>query len=196
VRRFLAGAVLAAIAAVLAWGEWENGRASRLALGTRPGRTGSGEAIVVLGFRNRGVRLNAVNRWRVRAAVRSRSHGGDRSVLVFSGGAVGGEIAEADLMARYAREELHDDGERVIERTSRTTWENIERAIPFIEHADRIAIVSNPFHAAKARVYLRRQRPDLAERLVRADDNRIGEWLVLKPVLAVVGLRSIRGLEF
>ena len=193
-RRYLAGALLATIAAALAWGEWENARASRMALGTRPGRNASGEAIVVLGFRNRGVRLNAVNRWRVRAAVRSRSHDGRRSVLVFSGGAVGGEIPEADLMARYAREKLHDDGEQVLERDSRTTWENVERAIPFVEHADRIVIVSNPFHAAKARVYLRRQRPDLAERLVRGDDNRIGEWLLLKPVLAAIGLRSIRGL--
>ena len=61
--------------------------------------------------------------------------------------------------------------------------------------ADRIKIVSQPAHALKARAYLRRQRPDLAQRLVRADDYRPGEWLVGKPLLAAYGLWKLRGLQ-
>ncbi|WAM00564.1 hypothetical protein NOO62_05580 [Streptomyces sp. Je 1-369] len=42
--------------------------------------------------------------------------------------------------------------------------------------------------------YLRRQRPDLAEKLVRAEDYRLGEWVLGKPLLALYGLWSLRGL--
>ncbi len=34
--------------------------------------------------------------------------------------------------------------------------------MPLVEAHDTIALVSQPAHALKARVYLRRQRPDLA----------------------------------
>ncbi|MGG7575859.1 hypothetical protein [Streptomyces sirii] len=47
----------------------------------------------------------------------------------------------------------------------------------------------------KARAYLRRQRPDLAERLVPAQDYRPGEWAVLKPLLALYGLWTLRGIK-
>jgi hypothetical protein len=79
----------------------------------------------------------------------------------------------------------------VLEEESRTTWENVAYAVPLIEDADRIKIVSNPLHAEKARLYLHRQCPDLARRLVRAKDYRPGEWAPLKPLFAVYGLRRL-----
>lgn len=45
------------------------------------------------------------------------------------------------------------------------------------------------------RAYLRRQRPDPAEKLVRAEDHRPGEWMVAKPLLALYGLCTLRGLD-
>lgn len=45
------------------------------------------------------------------------------------------------------------------------------------------------------RAYLRRQRPDPAEKLVRAEDHRPGEWMVAKPLLALYGLWTLRGLD-
>ncbi|WP_370934937.1 YdcF family protein [Amycolatopsis sp. cg13] len=186
-RRFLMLSLL-----LLGWAEWEHWRSSRRAMGARPGTTGTGEAVVVLGYRNGGSRANFVNRWRVRAAVRSQAPGPSR--LVLCGGAVGGAEAEAALMARYAREHGYR-GSLVLETESRSTWENVLHAAPLIEDADRIKIVSDSLHAEKARHYLRKHRPDLAERLVPAADYRFGEWLALKPVLAVMGKRSLRRLR-
>lgn len=91
---------------------------------------------------------------------------------------------------------MHSDaGPVVLEEESRTTWENVSHVVPLVEHVDSIKVVSQPAHALKARVYLRRQRPDLAERVVPARDHVLGEWLPAKPVLAVHGLRSLRSIS-
>ncbi|AYY15334.1 YdcF family protein [Actinobacteria bacterium YIM 96077] len=74
----------------------------------------------------------------------------------------------------------------------RCTWENIRNAVPFIEKADRIKILSHSLHAEKGRTYLQRQRPDLAQRLVRGEDYRFGEWFLVKPFLGVLGKRNLR----
>ncbi|MFD5768679.1 YdcF family protein [Streptomyces sp. NPDC127049] len=186
---------MAAVAA-LAWGEWMNRRWSRALVGDGEGAAGATEAVVVLGYRNPRPTANLVNRWRVRAGVRSLTP--DRAVttcLILSGGAVGGDTAEARLMATYATSVLAHDGRVLIEDRSTTTWENVQNVIPLLENVDRIKIASQPAHALKARVYLRRSRPDLAERLVRADDYRPGEWAAAKPLLALYGLWTLRGLR-
>jgi uncharacterized SAM-binding protein YcdF (DUF218 family) len=180
-------------AAVLAWGEWMNRRWSRALVGNSEG---AAEAVVVLGFRNPGATANLVNRWRVRAGIRSVTAGQARGTrVIFSGGAVGGGVAEARLMADYAKSALGFDGTVLLEEESGTTWENITNVIPLLEDVDRIKIASQPAHALKARAYVRRQRPDLAERLVRADDYRPGEWILVKPLLALYGLWTLRGLR-
>jgi hypothetical protein len=83
----------------------------------------------------------------------------------------------------------------VLETKSRTTWENITNALPLVESADQIVFASQPAHALKARAYVRRQHPELAERLVRGVDYRCGEWAPIKPLLALYGLRTLRGLR-
>ncbi|MEU8900859.1 YdcF family protein [Nocardia sp. NPDC048505] len=176
----------AGLVGVLLWGEWVNWRASLRSVG--PGRGGS-EAVVVLGFRNGGARANAMNRWRMRAGLRSVDTGAVDSRLVLCGGACAGPRSEASLLADYARERGYR-GVPLLEEQSRNTWENIAFAIPLIQDADRIKIVSVPLHAAKARRYLARQHPELAERLVRGAEYRFGEWLPLKPLLALYGLRA------
>ncbi|MFE3822838.1 hypothetical protein [Nocardia tengchongensis] len=77
---------------------------------------------------------------------------------------------------------------------SRTVWENIAFANPYSEDVNRIKIVSLPFYAESARHYLAQQRPDLAQRLVRGADYRFGEWMPLKPLLALYALRQ-RGMH-
>jgi uncharacterized SAM-binding protein YcdF (DUF218 family) len=179
--------------AAMAWGEWLNRRWSRTLVGNGEG---TAEAVVVLGFRNPGATANLVNRWRVRAGIRSiAADSAQGTRVIFSGGATSGGDSEAQLMACYAKSVLGFDGTVLLEEQSATTWENITNVIPLLEDADRIKIASQPAHALKARAYLRRQRPDLAERLVRADDYRPGEWLVVKPLLAVYGLWTLRGLK-
>ncbi|MEV6275792.1 YdcF family protein [Nocardia sp. NPDC051832] len=175
------------LALVLLWGEWANWRAARRGVGSA---RGGSEVVVVLGYRNAGPRANAMNRWRVRAGLRSIDPGAVESRIVFCGGACAGPRSEAALMAGYAGAERGYRGAFVLEEESRSTWENIMFAIPFLRDADRIKIVSVPLHAEKARRYLARQEPELAARLVRGAEYRFGEWMPLKPLLALYGLRK------
>ncbi|MCZ0978270.1 YdcF family protein [Streptomyces diastatochromogenes] len=178
--------------ALLAWGEWLNRRWSKTLV--NPDGQGS-RAVVVLGYRNPSDSINLVNRWRVRAGLRSvGTDDGADTVVVFSGGPVGGDVAEARLMAEHARSVLRFEGRVLVEDRSRNTWENITHVIPLLADARRITIVSQPAHALKARAYLRRQRPDLAARLVPGEDYRLGEWTLFKPLLAAYGLWSLRGI--
>jgi uncharacterized SAM-binding protein YcdF (DUF218 family) len=184
------GLIVVGAAAVLAWGEWLNRRWSRTLVGNSEGGS---EAVVVLGHRHRQVTANVINRWRVRAGLRSITPGNRRDTrVIFSGGASGSGTTEARLLADHARSVLRFDGIVLLEEESRTTWENITNVIPLLADVDRIKIASQPAHALKARMYLRRQRPDLATKLVAADDYRPGEWLLGKPLLALYGLWTLR----
>ncbi|MET9492723.1 YdcF family protein [Nocardia sp. NPDC006630] len=176
---FGGGLILAAV-----WGELENWRASRRFTGNVPGGS---EAVVVLGYRNAGDRANLMNRWRARAGLRSIDPTATDTRLILCGGACAGAYSEASLLAQYATGACTYRGEVILEEQSRTTWENISFAIPYLEDVDRIKIVSLPFHAEKARRYLWRQRPDLGRRLVSGGEYRFGEWLPLKPPLALYG---------
>lgn len=193
----VAGAAIGA-AGVLAWSEAVHLRASRRGFGPGGGRGPAprSEAVVVLGFRNPGPRANAVNRYRVRVGLRSRDPRADRSVLILCGGAVGGRVPEAELLARYARERGYA-GRILLDTESRSTWENIRNALPLLADvdADAIVIASNAVHAEKGRRYLTLQRPEFADRLRRAADDRIGEILLIKPIAAVVGLRALSRLR-
>jgi uncharacterized SAM-binding protein YcdF (DUF218 family) len=113
-------------------------------------------------------------------------------VLVLCGGAVGSDVTESELMAVYAREKRRYAGTLLTETESRTTWENVQNVIPLVEAADRIKIVSNSLHAEKARAYLWKLRPDLAERLVQANEYRFGELILLKPLMAALGIKNLR----
>ncbi|HZC69965.1 MAG TPA: YdcF family protein [Jatrophihabitans sp.] len=158
------------------------------------GREGA-EAVVVLGYRNRRPRINTINKSRVRIGVRSIAHDRHGTRVIFSGGATAGGPPEAQLMADCAKSALGFDGRMLVEDQSRSTWENVTNVIPLIESADRVKIASQPGHARKARPYLRRQRPDLAAKLVSACDYRVGEWSIVKPLLAAYGLWTLRGLS-
>jgi hypothetical protein len=186
------GVFAAGLMTILLWGEVEHHQSARRRMGTEPGTTGTGEVVVVLGYRNRGPNANFINRWRVRAGLRSQQPNRSHSRLVLSGGSAGGDVAEAELMAAYAREARGYAGELITETRSRSTWENVQNIIPIIENADRIKIVSNSLHAEKARAYLWQQRPDLADRLVPAADYRFGELIILKPLMAAFGLNNLR----
>jgi hypothetical protein len=59
-------------AAALGWGEYEHRRLSHRRVNADAAETPGSEAVVVLGFRNRGDHANAVNRWRARAGLRSQ----------------------------------------------------------------------------------------------------------------------------
>ncbi|WP_460784302.1 YdcF family protein [Microbacterium tumbae] len=154
-------------------------RASRRGLPASSPSAPFTEAIVVLGFRNRGARANAVNRYRVRAGLRSIAPDAAQSILVLCGGPIGSAVPEAVIMANHARR-CGYRGRIALEDESRTTEENIRNAIPLIEDADAIRIVSNSLHAEMARSVLAQHRPDLAARLRPAQEHRFGEVVAQK----------------
>ncbi|SPT54133.1 DUF218 domain [Actinomyces bovis] len=142
-------------------------------------------AVVVLGHADVGTRAGAINQRRARHALRTlRSYPATRVVL--SGGAVAGQRSEAELLEAELRR-LGWRGELLKEMGSRTTWQNLANSLPLVQEAAEILLVSDPLHAAKARLLLRRQRPDLADRLRRACDHRLGESVFAKPGRALLG---------
>ncbi|KJL18833.1 hypothetical protein RL72_03305 [Microbacterium azadirachtae] len=181
-------AVLASVGiAFLVWGQLVSQRASTR--GLEEGRPGARRTVLVLGYGNRSSRANAVNRFRVRAGLRTLRSQHD--VVIFSGGAVRGPEPEAQILARYAAERGYA-GPLLLETESRSTEENIRNTIPLLEDADEIAIVSNALHAERARALLRARRADLGRRLIRADDDRFGEIPVIKAVAAALALLERR----
>jgi uncharacterized SAM-binding protein YcdF (DUF218 family) len=62
-------------------------------------------------------------------------------------------------MASYAESVGVPAGLIETETRARSTWENIEYSLPLVDGFDRLAIVSDPLHAARARRYLIAQRP-------------------------------------
>jgi len=128
--------------------------------------TVSGVSIVVLvpGY---GGRLRAVERWRVAVALRTLAlHGG--GTLVASG-----HNGEAERLALLARSDRV-----VIEPTARTTWDNVERSIPYLEGADQLVIASDWLHARRLSNCLRQLRPDLSRRLVGAERQWWRGWWI------------------
>jgi uncharacterized SAM-binding protein YcdF (DUF218 family) len=186
-RAGLAAGLAAAALLPVATAELLHWQASRRALGAGPHpQPGTGtEAVIVLGYpaRDDG-RLHPLQRWRCDIAVRSMDPGRD-SQLVFTGFGPDGGPSEAAMMSAYAQDVLGVPASRIrTEDSARSTWQNIERTVPLIETADTIKIASDPLHAARARRYLRAQRPDLASRLAGAADYRFGDHWWLKLVTA------------
>jgi len=170
------GAVVA-----VAGAEFLHWRASRQEFG-RVSASGS-EAVLVLGYpARRDGRPHPLQRWRCEIAVRSMDLRRD-GTIVFSGARTGSGWVEAQVMADYARRVLGVPAQRILlETEAHNTWQNIEFSIPMIERADIIKIVSDPMHAARARGYLRAQRPDLADRLAATADYRfLDHWWLKVP---------------
>jgi uncharacterized SAM-binding protein YcdF (DUF218 family) len=98
-----------------------------------------------------------------------------RTLATHGGGTlvVSGHRGEAERLALLAPK--HDV---VLEPTARTTWDNVERSIPYFEQADGLAVASDWFHARRASQYLRQLRPDLSKRLIPAERQWWRGWWI------------------
>ena len=120
--------------------------------------------ILVPGY---GGHFRAVERWRMAVALRTlAAHDGGTLV-------VSGHRGEAERLAWLAPQR-----DVVLEPTARTTWDNVERSIPYFEQADCLAIASDWFHARRAGQYLWQLRPDLSKRLVPAERQWWRGWWI------------------
>ncbi len=181
IRRWGATIALVGVVATSEAISWLSGR--RAPIVQPHGRT----AVVVIGFPStrRGT-PSVVQRWRLEIAVRTLGLVDDGHLIITGGATLRSAESEAAVMARYAIDVLGVPSARVtIEPTARSTWENVHRSLPIAERlgAEQISFASDSIHAWRARLYLRRQRPDLATRIVRADDHRWFEYWWFKPLM-------------
>ena len=174
------------MAGYVAGGEASHAWAHRRDLGNPPPMPGRREVILLLGYPSRpDGSPHPLQRWRAEIAARSVSAWAASSLIVCTGAAVRGERSEAAVLADLLRGRGVPASKIVLEEQARSTWQNIEFAIPLLQDADVIKVASNSLHAWRARRFLARQRPDLAKRLAAADDYRIGAYWWLKTPLAV-----------
>lgn len=137
-------------------------------------------ALIVLGFPARpDGRLHPVQKWRTQLATRARKVLGAEK-LVFSGAPSAGRPAEAVVMAAYAKSLGVPEGALATETRATTTWENVAFSQALVDGYPRLAIVSDPLHADRARRYLWQQSPELASRLVSAHEYRFLDHFWLK----------------
>ncbi len=184
--RWLGTGAVVLVAGALAAGELSHAVASRLSLGrTRP-KAGDREAIIVLGYPSApDGRPHPLQRWRATIAARSISPEAGSTVLICTGAPDHTGRSEASVLAGLLAERGVPDSKILLEEQATSTWQNIEFCLPLISDADVVKIASNSLHAWRARRFLRRQHPGLANRLVAADDYRFGERWWLKTPLAV-----------
>ena len=138
-------------------------------LASRSGPPPSNEhgcAVLVLGYpANADGTASAVARFRVESAVEVyREH--RCSKLILSGGAVQNEHIEAESMAALAKRLGISAEEIVLERSARSTWENVGCTVPLVPSAGRVLVVSDSLHAKRAARYACRQDPSLCGRFV------------------------------
>jgi len=157
-RRLALGVLLGAFS----WAEWRTWRASRDFFPPAAPR-GDEVTVVVLGCPS-----PRVQRWRVQIAMRSAN--ASTACFLFTGGAVHTARPEAHLMADYAASVGIPRTSMLIEDKSRNTVENIVNSAPMLADDTSVMIVSNSFHARRARMILLEQAPDLAARLIPARD--------------------------
>jgi hypothetical protein len=163
-------------------------RASRESVAGGPASSG-GDIVVALGCRSDpDGRISFMQRWRTRIAVRSVSPSG---LILFTGGSAGGR-SEAAVMADYAIEHGFPAERIRLEEQSRTTWENIRNNLAILEMATEIRFASNTFHARRARQYLVKQAPHLADRLRGGRDFVWFEYAPLKAYLVAYELIKSR----
>ena len=140
-----------------------------LAAASAPGPSSvQGCAVLVLGYpTNADGTVSPVERFRVEAGVKVyREY--QCGKLVLSGAAVRNEHVEAESMAKLAKSLGVPDESIVLERSARSTWENVGCTARLLPFKDRVLVVSDSLHAKRAVRYACRQDPRLCERFVAA----------------------------
>ncbi len=160
---------------------------------TGEGQVGAGGVVlVVLGVPGSNALYRAVQRWRVALALDAqRRWGADR--VVFTGGATRSARSEAEQMASLARRGGMDPALIVLEERARTTRENVVESARLLDGATLVVLVSDAFHASRARTYWREHAGPAAPQLVLADRYRPFDriWLRTAVTLADLAYRAV-----
>ncbi|UWQ11710.1 YdcF family protein [Aliiroseovarius crassostreae] len=84
-------------------------------------------------------------------------HRGEIDLIVVSGGVPQSGITEASVMADLLRETGVSEERIILEDQARNTWENIALSRPLIPEGAEITLITDSYHAPRARLMARRQ---------------------------------------
>lgn len=183
-----AGRGAALVGAVLLWGEFAHWRSARRRMGTRAGAQATGEAVVARVPEPRHPRqLPEPVAGPGRPAVPAAGAGSVAAGDLREPGRRPGARGRADGLLR-ARARVH----RCADHRAHQPVDGGEHPPCHPVHRGRGPDQdrSNSLHAERARGCLWKLRPDLAVRLVPSADYRFGELILLKPLLAAIGLAT------
>lgn len=155
-------------------------------------RPGDRLAVVVLGYPSRrNGRPHPIQRWRAELAVKSAAAYG-AEMVVFTGGAGRSLRSEAAVVAELAEVMGLTSVSVLLEEQSTNTWENVAAAAELVGTADVIVIVSDPLHAARARLYWLKQRPADSDRVfITGCSGFWDHWWLKLPTAGHAGLHAI-----
>lgn len=120
---------------------------------------GPAHALIVLGYRTEGVSIPPLLEERLNtAAALYRRH--EYRCVILSGGAVGSERSEADMMREYVTKRGIPAEKLVLETRSRNTVHNIENCLEIVRGRglDTCLFVSNSFHIRRMKYIAKRLR--------------------------------------
>jgi len=146
-------------------------------------------AVVVLGYPSRrNGNPHPLQRWRAELAVRTAIATSARWI-VFTGGNPTRGRTEAEVMAALAVAPGLAGPDILLEDSSVSTWQNVGNTMPLVEEAASVVLVSDPLHAARARSYWLRQRPNDAERVTVTDESPLFDhwWLKVPTGIHALG---------
>lgn len=188
----LVTAALTATAGAVAVSEFVQRRAA----GQHNPPAGDVDVVVVLGTRgSRDGGPSPMQIRRVDAGARAMRAFGAHT-MIFTGSSVRTLEAEAKTMAALGFERGVAPDQCIIEADSTTTWENVHNVHGLVGPTDRILLVSNPLHAARARRHWLGQFPTEGGRVFTVTEARpLRDWprtLVLSAYETVAALRHLR----
>jgi vancomycin permeability regulator SanA len=136
-------AVLAAYFAVTLWQVWATGRSDQ----TRPV-----DAIVVMGAAQYDGRPSPQLAARLDHVVELWPQGVAPVVVVTGGNQPGDRFTEAEASARYLADRGVPAESILLESAGSSTYESLRRAVDLLGGADRVLIVTDPYHALRSRL--------------------------------------------
>ena len=180
--------------AVVAAGELSHAIAGRMATARPAHEVGRREAIIVLGYPTLADGSpHPLQQWRADIAARSINPQAAQTRIVCTGFAGDRPVSEAAALADLLVARRVPRRWISLEEQAATTWQNIEYAVPLAADAEVIKIASNGLHALRGRRFLRRQYPELADRLAPARDYRPGErWWIKAWALVYEAVNAYR----
>ncbi len=149
-------------------------------------------AIVVLGYPSRrNGQPHPIQRWRAQLAVKS-AESYDAELVVFTGGVDRSLRSEASVVAELAETMGLTSVIVALEERSTDTWENVAAAAELVGSADVVVIVSDPLHAARARLYWLKQRPADSDRVfITGCSGFWDHWWLKLPTAVDAALHAI-----